>query len=147
MSEGKTDETERIEFSEWRNKINPLMLGASVRNSAHGKGQEEGGFSICKGGVEPQETPVPEHLPPKSKSACFTALCCHLHLWLYWGLSPTSYLGEIFNLQHQSIKIPGCDKSVSTYKFLWRFSSLPEQVRQATCDCLPPPNRERHEML
>ena len=33
------------------------------------------------------------------------------------------------------IKIPGRDKSVSTYKLLWRFSSLPEQVRPATHDC------------
>ena len=31
--------------------------GASVRNSAHGKGHEEGGFGICKGRIEPQETP------------------------------------------------------------------------------------------
>ena len=33
------------------------MLGASVRNSAHGKGHEEGGFDIHKGGIKPQETP------------------------------------------------------------------------------------------
>ena len=57
-----------------------MMPGASVRNSAHGKGHEEGGFSICKGGIEPQETPVPEHLMPKPESAYFTVLCSHLHL-------------------------------------------------------------------
>ena len=45
----------------------------------------------------------------------------------------------------KSIKIPGCDKSVSTYKLLWRLSSLPVQVRPATCNCLQPPNCERHE--
>ena len=56
------------------------LLGASVRNSAHGKGHEEGGFSIRKGGIEPQETPVPKHLPPKPESAHFTVLCSHLHL-------------------------------------------------------------------
>ena len=28
-----------------------------------------------------------EHLPPKPESAYFTALCSHLHLWLYGGLS------------------------------------------------------------
>ena len=33
------------------------LLGASARNSAHGKGHEEGGFGIRKGGIEPQETP------------------------------------------------------------------------------------------
>ena len=33
------------------------MPGASVRNSAHGKGHEEGGFGIRKSGIKPQETP------------------------------------------------------------------------------------------
>ena len=28
-----------------------------------------------------------KHLPPKPESAYFTALCSHLHLWLYEGLS------------------------------------------------------------
>ena len=50
--------------------------GASMRNSARGKGHEEGGFSIHKGGIEPQETPVPKHLPPKPESV----LCSHLYL-------------------------------------------------------------------
>ena len=31
-----------------------------------------------------------EHLPQKPESDCFTALCSHLHLWLYPGLSPTT---------------------------------------------------------
>ena len=56
------------------------LLGASVRNSAHGKGHEEGGFGIGNSGIEPQETPVPEHLPPKPESAYITVLCSHLHL-------------------------------------------------------------------
>ena len=76
--------------------------------------------------------PVPEHLPPKPESAYFTAFCSHLYLWLYGGLSPTTSLGEGVNLQLQLIKIPGCDKNVSTNKLLWRFSSLPEQVHLAT---------------
>ena len=36
-------------------------------------------------------------------------------LWLYRGLPPTTSLREGINLQLQSIKIPGRDKSVSTY--------------------------------
>ena len=32
-----------------------LVPGASVRNSACGKGHEEGGSALCKGGIEPQE--------------------------------------------------------------------------------------------
>ena len=93
-----------------------------------------------------RKPPVPEHLPPKPESTYFTVSCSHLHLWLYGGLSPTSH-GEGVNLQLQLIKIPGRDKSVSTYELLYRFSSLPKQVCLATCDCLQPLNRERHEIL
>ena len=118
--------------------------GASVRNSAHGKGHEEGGLAYAKAWSSLRKPPLPEHLHPKPESV----LCSHLHLWLYRGISPiTISLREGVNLQLQLIKIPGHDKSVSTYKLLWRFCSLPEQVRPATCDCLQPPNRERHEML
>ena len=102
--------------------------------------------AYAKVGSSLRKPPVPEHLPPKPESVYFTALCSHLRLWLYRGLSPTS-LGEGVNLQLQLIKIPGRDKSVSTYKLLWRLPSLPVQVRPATCDCLQPPNCERQEML
>ena len=125
----------------------PGVPGASVQNSARGKGHEEGGLAYAKAGLSLRRPPILEHLPPKPESAYFTALCSHLHLWLYRGLSPTASLEEGVNLQLQSIKIPGCDKSVSTYKLLWRFSSLPEQVHPTTCDCSQPPNHERHEML
>ena len=43
------------------------MPGASVRNSAHGKGREEGGFGTCKGGIKPQETPYSEASTPKTR--------------------------------------------------------------------------------
>ena len=33
------------------NKFYRKMPGASVRNFAHGKGHEEGGFGICEGGI------------------------------------------------------------------------------------------------
>ena len=66
---------------------------------------------------------------------------------LYGELSPiTISLREGVNLQLQLIKIPGRDKSVSTYE-LWRFSGLPDQARLAACDCLQPPNCERHGMF
>ena len=48
-----------------------------------------------------------EHLPPKPESAYFTALCSHLHLLLYRGLSPTTSLGEGVNLELQLIKFLG----------------------------------------
>ena len=56
------------------------MPGASVRNSARGKGHEEGGSAYAKAGSSLRRPPVPEHLPPKPESACFTALRSHLHL-------------------------------------------------------------------
>ena len=65
-----------------------------------------------------------KHLPPKPEPAYFTTLCSHLHLWLYGGLSPTTSFREGVNLELQLIIIPGHDRSVSTYKLLWRFSSL-----------------------
>ena len=43
------------------------MLGASVRNSAHGKGHEEGGFDIHKGGIKPQETPCSRASTPNTR--------------------------------------------------------------------------------
>ena len=69
-----------------------------------------------------------EHLPPKPEPACFTTLCSHLHLWLYGGLSPTTSFREGINLELQLIIIPGRDRSVSTYKLLWSFSSLPDRL-------------------
>ena len=69
-----------------------------------------------------------EHLPRKPESAYFTTLCSHLHLWLYGGLSPTTSFREGVNLELQLIIIPGRDRSVSTYKLLWGFSSLPDRL-------------------
>ena len=54
--------------------------GASVRNSARGKGHEEGGLAYAKAGSSLRRHPVSEHLPPKAESTYFTALCSHLHL-------------------------------------------------------------------
>ena len=69
-----------------------------------------------------------KHLPPKPEPAYFTTLCSHLRLWLYRGLSPTTSFGEGVNLELQSIIIPGRDRSVSIYKLLWSFSSLPDRL-------------------
>ena len=55
-----------------------------------------------------------EHLPPKPESAYFTALCCHLHLWLYGGLSPTTSLWKRVNLQLQLIKFLGLTRVFQT---------------------------------
>ena len=74
------------------------LPGASVRNSAHGKGHEEGGLAYAKVWSSLRKPPVPEHVPPKPESV----LCSHLHLWLYGGFSSiTISLGEGVNLQLQ----------------------------------------------
>ena len=44
-----------------------MLPGASVRKSTHGKGHEEGGFGIRKGGIEPQETPCSRASTPKTR--------------------------------------------------------------------------------
>ena len=103
--------------------------------------------AYAKAGSSLRKPSVPEHLPSKPESAYFIVLCSHLHLWLYGGLSPITSLREGVNLQLQLIKIPEYDKSLSTYELLWSLSSLPVQVRPTTCDCLQPPNCERHEMF
>ena len=77
------------------------LPGASVRNSAHGKGHEEGGLAYAKVWSSLRKPPVPEHLTPKPESV----LCSHLHFWLYGGLSPiTVSLREGVNVQLQDNK-------------------------------------------
>ena len=65
-----------------------------------------------------------EHLPPKPESAYFL-LCAFMYTSDFTGGCPPLPLSEKrVSLQLQLI-IPGCD-SVSTYKLLWKSSSLPE---------------------
>ena len=68
-----------------------------------------------------------KHLPPKPESAYFL-LCAFTYTSDFtggWGGCPPLPLSEKrVNLQLQLI-IPGCDR-VSTYKLLWKSSSLPE---------------------
>ena len=65
-----------------------------------------------------------EHLPPTPESAYFL-LCALTYTSGFTGGCPPPPLSEKrVSLQLQLI-IPGCD-SVSTYKLLWKSSSLPE---------------------
>jgi len=67
--------------------------GASVRNSTRGKGHEEGGSAHAKAGSSLRSPPGNSWASiPKTKSCLLSALCSHLHLWLYGGLSPTTSL-------------------------------------------------------
>ena len=133
----------------WKRMSLVLNLpGASVRNSTHGKGHEEGDLGIRKGGIEPQETPCSWASTPQTQSLptlLFYALTYTSDFTGGWPPLPLSEKELTYG--SKSIKIPGRDKSVSTYELLWRLSSLPVQVRPATCNCLQPPNCERHEMF
>ena len=70
-----------------------MCQGASVRNSAHGKGHEEGGLAYTKTGSSLRSPPGNSRAStPKTRVCLLSALCSHLHLWLYGGLSPTTSL-------------------------------------------------------
>ena len=104
------------------------LPGASVRTSTRGKGHEVGGLTYSKVGSSLRSPPGNSRAStPQTRVCLLSALCSHLHLWLYRGLSPTTSFGEGVNLELQLI-IPGRDRSVSTYKLLGRFSSLPDRL-------------------
>ena len=93
---------------------------ASVRNSARGKGHEEGGSAYAKVGSSLRRPPVSEHLPPKPQSAYFT--CSHLYLWLYGGLSPTTSLCKGVNLGLQIINLLGGTRVSQVKPLCWQTS-------------------------
>ena len=69
------------------------LPGASVRHSAHDKGHEEGGSAYAKAGSSLRSPPGNSRAStPKTRICLLSALCFHLHLWLYGGLSPTTSL-------------------------------------------------------
>ena len=65
-----------------------FLLGASVRNSTHGKGHEEGGFGIHKGGIEPQETPSSQASTPKTRVYLLYCFILSLMPLTLWGADP-----------------------------------------------------------
>ena len=113
-------------FRIWNSSTGSLSLpGARVRNSSRGKGHEEGGSAYAKAGSSFRSPPGNSRAStPKTRVCLLSALCFHLHLWLYGGCPPLPLSEKRISLQLQ-LTIPGCD-SVSTYKLLWKSSSLPE---------------------
>ena len=65
-----------------------------------------------------------KHLRPKPESAYFLLCALTYTSDLTGGCPPLPLCEKRVNLQLQLI-IPGCD-SVSNYKLLWKFSSLPQ---------------------
>ena len=83
-----------IIFQIWNSSTGILSLpGANVRSSTHDKGHEEGGLAYAKAGWSFRSPPGNSRtFPPKTRVCLLSALCFHLHLWLYGGLSPTTSL-------------------------------------------------------
>ena len=106
-----------------RDKSMHLCAGSELHPRQRSWGRRLG---ICKGRMEPQEFPCKfsSIYPPKPESAYFL-LCAFTYTSDSTGGCPPLPLSEKrVSLQLQLI-IPGCD-SVSTYKLLWKSSSLPE---------------------
>ena len=129
--------------------LNSILLGASVRHSARGKGHEEGGLTYAKAGSSLRSPPGNPRASTPITRACllYYFVLSPTPLTLRGDVPPPTSFGEGVNLELQLIIIPGRDRSVSTYKLLWRFSSLPDRLVRPHVDCSQPPNRERHEML
>jgi len=100
-----------------------LCGGAS---SAPGKGHEEGGLAYAKAGSSLRSLPGNSRaIYPQNQSLPTLLLCALTYTSDFMGGCPPLPLSEKrVSLQLQLI-IPGCD-SVSTYKLLWKSSSLPE---------------------
>ena len=105
-----------------------FLPGASMRNSAHGKGHEKGGSAHAKVGSSLRSPPGNSRAStPKTRVCLFYGFVLSPTPLTLRGLSPTTSLWQRVNLQLQLIVIPGHDRSVSIYKLLWRFSSLPDR--------------------
>ena len=93
----------------WNSSTGILSLpGASVRHSAHDKGHEEGGSAYAKAGSSLRSPPGNSRAStPKTRVCLLSALCSHLHLWLYGGCPPPPLCEKRVNLQLQLIKFLG----------------------------------------
>ena len=79
-------------------------------------------LGIRKGGIEPQESPWKfSSIYPQNQSLPTLMLCALTYTSDFTGGYPPPPLSEK-ELTYSSVdKVPGCDKSVSTYKLLWRL--------------------------
>ena len=97
--------------SKWLYETTVIMTSctAGSRSSAHGKGHEEGGSANTQAGSSLRNLPGNSRASiPKTRVCLLSALCCHLHLWLYGGGCPPLRLSEKrVSLQLQLIKFLG----------------------------------------
>ena len=123
-----------------------LLLGASMRNPAHGKGHEEETWQAKASRISRE--------PPWTYSSIYpqTRICLPYYIMPFTnssdinrGLSPHHLFLEKVNLELLD-ESPGHNKSVSIQKPLWWLSSPPARLLQL-CMWLWPPDRERHRKL
>ena len=113
-------------FRIWNSSTGILSLpGASVRSSTMTKVmRKEAWHTQRRDRASGVPLEILEHIPPKPESAYFL-LCAFTYTSDFTGVClPLPLSEKRVSLQLQLI-IPGCD-SVSTYKLLWKSSSLPE---------------------
>ena len=88
-----------------------------MRNSALGKGHEEGGSAYAKAGSSLRRPPVPEHLPPKTRVCLLYCVMLSTYFSdINRGLSPHHLFPEKVILEFLDDKSPGHNKSVSIQK-------------------------------
>ena len=86
-------------------------------------------LSICKGGIQPQESPWKfSSIYPQNQNLPTLLICALTYTSDFTGGCPPP---PSLSLKKSSLtapvnKVPGRDKSVSTHKLLWKSSSLPE---------------------
>ena len=111
--------------------VKKMNSGSCVRNSARGKGHEEGGSAYAKAGSSLRSPPGnPQASTPITRACLLYYFVLSPTPLTLQGLSSTTSLWKRVNLELQLIIIPRRDRSVSTYKFLWEFSSLPDRLVQ-----------------
>ena len=125
-----------------------LLPGASVRNSAHGKGHEEGASAYAKAWSSLRRPPVSEHLPPKTW-VCLL-YCVMLSIYssdINRGLFPHHlFLGKV-NLELLDNKSPGHNRVFQSKNPSDGFLACLQDSYSCTCDCLRPPDGERQRKL
>ena len=137
-------------FRIWNSSTGILSLpGAIVRNSARGKGHEEGSLAYTKAGSSLRSPPA------NSRASTPKTRVCLLYCFV---LSPTPLtlqgavphylsLKKRVNLQLQSIQFLGVIVFQPTNSFGSPLACLNRFSQPHVIDCSQPPNRERHEMF
>ena len=127
----------------------PMLPGASKRSPAHGKGHEEGGLAYAKAGSSLKCPPENSRAPTPKTRVCLL-YCVMLSTYssdINRGLFPHHLFLEKVNLELLDNKSPGHNKSVSIQNTSDGFLACLPDSCSCSCDCLQPPDCERHRKL